>query len=216
MNYSSKRTQSSRSKGLRAKIEKFTEDFQLELPQKTHARLCAINDGVIAVVITIMVLEIPAPTSGEISYHEFLVKIAIFLISFFIVANFWYENHMTFTTFEKATNSIVILNFMFLAALALVPVMTKWVMTDISEIAAINYGAVYILVSFFSSLLFYFAHRNYGSEQSRKMTSFLFRRMLIITAFDLFLLALALVEPYIAMALFLFLPLLSFFFRFRK
>ena len=77
---------------------------------KTH--ISTLNDGIVAIIITVMLLEIPFPTAPE-NYGSFLRAILIFLVSFFVVADFWYENKRVFETVKEVDHPIMIVNFLF-------------------------------------------------------------------------------------------------------
>ena len=101
-----------------------------EAQKKEPESLQAFNDGVMAIIITIIVLEIQ-PALHEIHYQQFISNIAVFLITFFIVADFWYDLHLSFSYYIfKPSKAIAILDFFFLADLSLLPVMTKWIMAE--------------------------------------------------------------------------------------
>ena len=102
------------------KQDRFFERFQTSLRE----HLLTFNDGVIAIIITIMVLSIPAPRSD---------------------GDFWYDAHRIFITFKRATKQGVIADF-FLLTLSFIPVMTKWIIIDPSQMALAVYGGVYLLV----------------------------------------------------------------------
>lgn len=102
------------------KQDRFFERFQTSLRE----HLLTFNDGVIAIIITIMVLSIPAPRSD---------------------GDFWYDAHRIFITFKRATKQVVIADF-FLLTLSFIPVMTKWIIIDPSQMALAVYGGVYLLV----------------------------------------------------------------------
>lgn len=95
------------------------ERFQTSLRE----HLLTFNDGVIS-IITIMVLSIPAPRSD---------------------GDFWYDAHRIFITFKRAMKQVVIADF-FLLTLSFIPVMTKWIIIDPSQMALAVYGGVYLLV----------------------------------------------------------------------
>lgn len=116
------------------KQDRFFERFQTSLRE----HLLTFNDGVIAIIITIMVLSIPAPRSD---------------------GDFWYDAHRIFITFKRATKQVVIADF-FLLTLSFIPVMTKWIIIDPSQIALAVYGGVYLLVQMCAFWIF--VAGNYG------------------------------------------------------
>ncbi len=116
------------------KQDRFFERFQTSLRE----HLLTFNDGVIAIIITIMVLSIPAPRSD---------------------GDFWYDAHRIFITFKRATKQVVIADF-FLLTLSFIPVMTKWIIIDPSQMALAVYGGVYLLVQMCAFWIF--VAGNYG------------------------------------------------------
>ena len=103
-----------------------------ELINKLKDRHIAITDGVFAIAMTILVLEIAVPTISEISsgiaLNEYFIgylapSILIYFISFYIVYNFW-ENTVILFNFKKINNSILTLNMLTMAAVCLIPFAT--------------------------------------------------------------------------------------------
>ena len=95
-------------------------------------RHVAITDGVFAIAMTILVLEIAVPTISEISsgvaLNEYfmtylLPSILIYFISFYIVYNFW-ENTTLLFQFKKIKDSILTLNMLTMASVCLIPFAT--------------------------------------------------------------------------------------------
>lgn len=183
------------------------EKVHAALPKQTKTYLETFNDGVIAIYITIMALEIPYP-HGDVSLYIFLRAILTFFISFFVIADFWYDIHRTFITFEKADHAIVVSNFSLLASLALIPVMTKWIMRTSNHQAVIAYGILYFVVSLLELLFYYSAHRRRFKEY---ITPILFR-VASVLSINICLIGLAFIHPKSAMVLYIFLPIVSFFF----
>ena len=95
------------------KLADMQEQFkaaQKEEPTNLREHLQAFNDGVIAIIITIIVLEIQ-PAINEVHYQGFLSDIAVFLITFFIVADFWYDLHLSFSYYIfRPTKTVAIMN----------------------------------------------------------------------------------------------------------
>lgn len=111
-------------------------DIENQKEKVFREHLDAFNDGVIAIIITIMVLEIPIPSFVS-QLNNFAYKIAIYVVSFLIVANFWYVVNRVFATFEGAKKSIIIADMFFLLNLSLIPVMTKWVIKEPNYISSL-------------------------------------------------------------------------------
>lgn len=91
-------------------------------------RLEAFSDGVIAIIITIMVLELGAPE--EVS-SEALMGIAptllSYLMSFVYVGIFWINHHHLLSVTEKVNGRILWANLHLLFWLSLIPFVTSWV-----------------------------------------------------------------------------------------
>ncbi|EOT43822.1 TMEM175 family protein [Enterococcus columbae] len=206
---------SEQAKEVRTRLEEKRKQTQEEIPLLTHNRLCALNDGVIAIILTIMALEIHLPVDN-ISYTNFLVDVGIFFTSFFVVANFWYENHLTFATFKKATHQVLVFNFSFLALLTLIPVLTKWIMLDVSRLAVMNYGVVYLLIVLLQSLIFSAAHLQTVQSKNPFLVGLMRIRIVSLILLNLGLIAFAYFMPKIAMILYLSLPIYSFLARGRE
>lgn len=192
---------------VRKRLTEYREASLSRFTQLTHERLTAINDGVIAIILTIMALEIRAPESQN-AMPEFSRQVLVFLVSFFIVAGFWYDNHFAFTTFEKAKGNIVVLNFLFLAVLTLIPVMSKWLMSDVNFYAIVGFGGVYFLASVINAVIFAVANRH--DSEGIHMSTMLWGRVGIVVAINTILIGLAWFSPFAAMLLYIVLPIYTF------
>jgi len=122
----------------------------------SKSRTEAFSDGVIAIIITIMVLSIPLPKTfawGDIL--AFGTALFIYLLSFLVVGAFWNQHHQAFLYLNKMNGKIVVANIFFLFFLSLIPLFTKWVIENQgSLIPVIGFDAVYLMVSFFYLLTF--------------------------------------------------------------
>lgn len=172
--------------------------------------LSALNGGVIAIFITVMMLEIPYPTS-ERSYWGFLWSILVFLVSFFIIADFWYDSKGVFQSVREADHTVVVANFLFLAALALIPAVTKWIMNEPNRYSAVNFGAVYFLATLMQQFLYYAAVRKRFAKHLRLFFVMMLTRVGYLLALNAALMVLAYFRPQWAIPLYVALPVLSFF-----
>jgi|GEM_PF-588875 len=95
-------------------------------------RHMAITDGVFAIAMTILVLEIAVPTLSDINsgviisdyfFNYLIPAIIIYFISFYLVVNFW-ETTNIFFAFKKVSHGVLFLNMFALAAVCLIPFAT--------------------------------------------------------------------------------------------
>ena len=184
-------------------------------PEKLREHLQAFNDGVLAIIITIIVLEIKPPLTPN-NYSKFIGDIIVFLISFFIIADFWYDLHLDFSYFIlKPSKATAIIDFFLLADLSLLPIMTKWIMADPSSFAVANFGIVFLTAKVLRIIEQYV-----GAMPTMKdykiinifMTRSSLRRMIWILFLNIILIILALFLPRLAMILYLTIPILSYIF----
>ena len=192
---------------------------QKKEPERLWEHLQAFNDGVMAIIITIIVLEIQ-PAIHEVHYEQFIANIIVFLITFFVVADFWYDPHLAFSYYIfKPTKTIAILDFFFLADLSLLPVMTKWIMAESSTFAVANFGIVFLIAKILEYLIQYF-----GAKKTAKYSQIMniiisrsFIRKVAVTLFlNVILIVLSLFIPRIAMILYLVIPVTSFLFPVKR
>jgi len=90
-------------------------------------RLEAFSDGVIAIIITIMVLELRPPDgSGFDELRPLIPKALAYLLSFVLVAIYWNNHHHLFKLVERIDGAVMWSNMMLLFSLSLVPFATAW------------------------------------------------------------------------------------------
>ena len=93
----------------------------------TKGRLEAFSDGVIAVIITIMVLELKVPHSGDAAALEPLaVTFLTYVLSFVYTAIYWNNHHHLFHAVHRVTGQALWANMHLLFWLSLVPFTTGW------------------------------------------------------------------------------------------
>lgn len=171
-------------------------------------RMEAFGDAIIAIIMTIMVLELPFPKSA--SYEDiraFISAIFVFFDSFFIVGSYWYKHCLMFKQIENMSQKLVWRNFLFLFVISLVPIFTKWVIADFGEVfPAIAYIVLYVILG--KSFWFLFL-----SEVSYKRDKKLKRVMLVRNLISVFILILAVALtyffPYVASVLLIGIPLFN-------
>jgi uncharacterized membrane protein len=91
-------------------------------------RLEAFSDGVIAIIITIMVLELKVPHGDDVTaLRELLPVLASYVVSFVYVGIYWNNHHHLLHACERINGAIMWANLHFLFWLSLVPFVTAWV-----------------------------------------------------------------------------------------
>ncbi len=93
------------------------------------SRLEAFSDGVIAVIITIMVLELKVPhQNGLAGLEAILPVLLVYLLSFAFTAIYWINHHHIVSRIDDLTPPILYANIGFLFTLSLLPFFTSWVL----------------------------------------------------------------------------------------
>jgi uncharacterized membrane protein len=91
-------------------------------------RVEAFSDGVIAILITIMVLELKIPEGGDFdALRPMLPHLLSYVLSFIYLAIYWNNHHHMFQATHKINGTILWANAHLLFWLSLVPVSTAWV-----------------------------------------------------------------------------------------
>ena len=95
-------------------------------------RFDALSDAIVAIVMTILVLEIAVPaTTKELPY--LLEEIALFLVSFVIIINFWYRRFQAMRATETTTFRTFVMDVIAHAILSLYPLSTKFFIVCIAN-----------------------------------------------------------------------------------
>ena len=87
----------------------------------------AFSDGVIAIIITIMVLELKVPEEADFAGLEPLIpKFMSYILSFIYVGIYWNNHHHLFHVIERVNGKILWANMGLLFAMSLIPLTTAW------------------------------------------------------------------------------------------
>jgi uncharacterized membrane protein len=110
----------------------------------TKSRLEAFSDGVLAIVLTIMVLELHWPKDASLgALKDLLPALAGYLLSFVFVGIYWVNHHHTFQVVHKVNGAALWANLHLLFWLSLVPLGTGWMAEGgASKLPVLFYGVV--------------------------------------------------------------------------
>lgn len=118
------------------------------------SRLEAFSDGVIAVIITIMVLELKVPyANGFGGLFAIMPTLAVYFISFSFVAIYWVNHHHLVDRIEKTDQCILYANLGFLFFLSLLPFFTSYVLDKKLDAFSIALYAASMVITGFGFLL---------------------------------------------------------------
>ena len=107
------------------------------------SRLEAFSDGVLAIIITIMVLELKVPEGPHLSdlVHATGVGLLTYLLSFVYVAIYWNNHHHMFHLVGQASGGVLWANLALLFCLSLFPFTTAWMDdTRFAQTPVVIYG----------------------------------------------------------------------------
>jgi uncharacterized membrane protein len=110
-------------------------------------RLAAFSDGVIAIVITIMVLELKVPHgAGWAALSEVAPHFVIYVLSFIYLAIYWNNHHHLLHTVTRVDGLIMWANASLLFWLSLIPVATAWLGENLLQpVPTAVYGVVLLM-----------------------------------------------------------------------
>ena len=118
----------------------------------TKDRLEAFSDGVFAVIITIMVLELKVPQGADwTALHPLLPVFLTYILSFVFLGIYWNNHHHMLQATHRVNGAILWANLHLLFWLSLVPFVTGWMGEN--QFASLP-TAVYGMVLFMSAIAF--------------------------------------------------------------
>src|SRR3954463_7231752 len=112
-------------------------------------RLEAFSDGVVAILITIMVLELRVPHGTDWQALRPLVPVlSSYLLSFVYLGIYWNNHHHVFHTVEQVNGKILWANLHLLFWLSLVPFVTAWMGENhFASVPTAAYGVVMLMAA---------------------------------------------------------------------
>ncbi len=123
--------------------------------ERETGRTEAFSDGVLAVIITIMALELKAPAGGAFSdLRGRLPALLVYVLSFTFIGIYWNNHHHLLRAARHITGAVMWANLHLLFWLSLIPVLTEWIGRDYDQSApAATYGVICLGAAFAFTLL---------------------------------------------------------------
>ncbi|WP_407411146.1 TMEM175 family protein [Methanobrevibacter sp.] len=112
-------------------------------------RLEAFYDAIIAIIVTVLVLELPQPASASLA-SIWAIKTSYFayLISFLVCTNLWQYHHLIYQHVDKINAKIIWLNILLMLIVSVVPYLTIFVANNpFSFLTQVLYGVDFLLIN---------------------------------------------------------------------
>jgi uncharacterized membrane protein len=131
----------------------------------TKGRLEAFSDGVLAIIITIMVLELKVPHSAELAALKPLLPVFLsYVLSFVYLGIYWNNHHHMFHATKHVTGGILWANLHLLFWLSLFPFATGWMGENhFARTPTAAYGFVLLM----AAIAYYILQRTIITSQGR-------------------------------------------------
>jgi len=132
----------------------------------TKGRLEAFSDGVIAIIITIMVLELKVPKSDSLEALMTIFPVFIsYVLSFVYIGVYWNNHHHMLHTVKSVNGAILWANLHLLFWLSLVPFVTAWMgENNFGKWPVILYGVILIMNAISYTILAYTLVAHHGKD----------------------------------------------------
>jgi uncharacterized membrane protein len=128
-------------------------------------RLEAFSDGVLAIIITIMVLELKVPHAVDLSALKPVLPVLLsYVLSFIYLGIYWNNHHHLFQATEEVSGGILWANLHLLFWLSLFPFTTAWMGEN--HLAAIP-TAIYGFVLLMAAIAYYILQRTIIAREGR-------------------------------------------------
>jgi uncharacterized membrane protein len=112
----------------------------------SKGRLEAFSDGVVAIIITIMVLELRAPHGADgAALRPLLPVFLTYILSFVFVGIYWNNHHHLFQAVRHIEGRVLWANLHLLFWLSLIPFVTGWMGENFAPLPVALYGVVLLL-----------------------------------------------------------------------
>lgn len=180
-------------------------------------RFDTLSDAIIAIIMTILVLEIQIPSSIE-QLPQLAESVGLFLVSFIIVINFWFHRLKLSTLTDSTNLPSFVLDIIAHGFLSLYPLAVKMLIGfDVKWISILLFGFLNLitglLLSFMALLTTKEERTDFTEEQLRILITWQKRRMLRMGLSDLIILAISLLFNRFGVFFYILSPFIEFLFN---
>ncbi|HET7325147.1 MAG TPA: TMEM175 family protein [Halococcus sp.] len=130
-------------------------------PRTGVNRLVGFSDGVFAIAITLLVLNIEVPTVGPNGIASAVFAewpdVLSYIISFLVIGNYWISHHRIFQQVERQDGRLLWFNLLFLLCIAFVPFPTSLLGESITPVTVSVYAITLVVTGVLSAGLWWYA-----------------------------------------------------------
>lgn len=177
-------------------------------------RVVVFGDAIIAIILTIIVLELPIQTAanGLVDMYSLFRAVGIYFISFCFVANLWFQTGYAFNKIDQVKNKDLVVYLLLLFFLSLVPSATRLLIEDTTKQTLLIYGVLTLIVTFVMRRLIVAltGQSLKDAEQRKRRVNELNRQDLLSIGFRVVVLIFGLFYVRPALIIYLILPILAF------
>lgn len=145
-----------------------------QVPLMSLNRFEAFSDGVFAIAVTLLVIEIKAPDLSQATSSEAVAKllqvfphVLSYATSFIVIGVIWINHHALFHFIKRVDRTILVINLLLLMCVAFIPYPTALIGEYRTSLpVVVFYGLTLALTGFaYNALWFYVVHRYIKSEK---------------------------------------------------
>jgi len=131
-------------------------------------RLEAFSDGVIAIIITIMVLELKVPHGADLIALKPLIPVFLsYILSFIFIGIYWVNHHHTLQVVKEVNGPILWANLHLLFWLSIIPFVTAWMGENHFEVIPVAlYGCVLVMAALAYTIFILTLVGHYGKNSA--------------------------------------------------
>lgn len=134
-------------------------------------RVVVFGDGIIAIILTIMVLELPIKygLNGVVDISALFRAVGIYFISFCFVANLWFQTAYAFNRVDTVKNKNLVFYLVLLFFLSLVPSATRMLIEDTIQQTILIYGILTLIVTVIMQRLIISLNKQSNADEKLKL-----------------------------------------------
>lgn len=136
----------------------------------------AFSDGVFAIAITLLILEIHVPRANEVEDADALLRALgdlwpgyfSYVLSFITIGIMWANHHIMFRHIRRSNHVLLMLNTLLLLGIAFLPFATALLAeyveaaTELRRIAVLVYGGTMLLIALFFNVVWWYGTHHHG------------------------------------------------------